>query len=177
MRALGVRWVWTVPETYDIKRMREALKEALATPESGPKVIVARSECVLIRQRREGPVAAARLKGGQRVVRQRYGTDPDICSGDHTCIRLSGCPSLTIAPNPDPLNPEPVTAVSGDCNGCGLCGEIAHAAILCPSYFRATIIHNPSIRDRFGAWLRSRIISYFQRRLDRPAASLGGAGG
>ena len=177
LRALGVRWVWTVPETYDIKRMREALKEAFATPESGPKVIVARSECVLIRQRREGPVAAARLKNGQRVVRQRFGADPDICSGDHTCIRLSGCPSLTIAPNPDPLNPEPVTAVSGDCNGCGLCGEIAHAAILCPSYFRATIIHNPSIRDRLGAWLRSRIISYFQRRLDRPAASLAGVGG
>ena len=177
LRALGVRWVWTVPETYDIKRMGEALKEALATPESGPKAIVARSECVLIRQRRLGPVAAARLKSGQRVVRQRYGTDPDICSGDHTCIRLSGCPSLTIAPNPDPLNPEPVTAVSGDCNGCGLCGEIAHAAILCPSYFRATIIHNPSIRDRIGAWLRSRIISYFQRRLDRRAISLGGARG
>lgn len=176
-RALGVRWIWTVPETYDIKRMREALKEALATPESGPKVIVARSECTLVRERREGPAAAARLKEGKRVIRQRYGTDPAVCTGDHTCIRLSGCPSLTIGANPDPLNPEPITCVSSSCNGCGLCGEIAHAAILCPTYFRATVIHNPTLRDRLGVWLRSRIISYFQRRLERPAASSAGAGG
>jgi indolepyruvate ferredoxin oxidoreductase alpha subunit len=177
VRALGIRWIWTVPETYDIKRMREALKEALATPEKGPKVIVARSECTLVRERREGPAAAARLKAGKRVIRQKYGTDPTICTGDHTCIRLSGCPSLTIAPNPDPLNPEPFTCVSSSCNGCGLCGEIAHAAILCPTYFRATVIHNPTLRDRLGVWLRSRIISYFQRRLERPAASLAGADG
>ncbi len=177
LRALGVRWIWAVPETYDIKRMREALKEALATPESGPKVIVARSECTLVRERREGPAAAARLKEGKRVIRQRYGTDPGVCTGDHTCIRLSGCPSLTIAPNPDPLNPEPVTCVSSSCNGCGLCGEIAHAAILCPTYFRTTVIHNPTLRDRLGVWLRFRIISYFQRRLMRPAASLAGADG
>ncbi len=177
LRALGVRWIWTVPETYDIKRMREALKEALATPESGPKVIVARSECTLVRERREGPAAAVRLKEGKRLLRHKYGTDPAICTGDHTCIRLSGCPSLTIVPNPDPLNPEPVTCVDRSCNGCGLCGEIAHAAILCPTYFRATVIHNPTLRDRLGVWFRSRIISYFQRRLERPAASLAGADG
>ncbi len=111
LRAIGVRWVWTMPDTYDVKRMRAALKEAFATPESGPKVIVARSECALAWHYREDPLQASKLKEGQRVVQRRFGTDPDICSGDHTCIRLSGCPSLTIAPNPDPLNPEPVTAV------------------------------------------------------------------
>ena len=45
---------------------------------------------------------------GERVVRERFGVDADTCTGDHSCIRLSGCPSLTIAPNPDPLRREPV---------------------------------------------------------------------
>jgi indolepyruvate ferredoxin oxidoreductase alpha subunit len=177
LRAIGVRWVWTMPDTYDIKRMRTALREAFATPESGPKVIVARSECMRAQASREGPLTAARLKRGERVVRHRFGTDPDVCSGDHTCIRLSGCPSLTIAPNPSPLNLEPVTKVTASCTGCGLCGEIAHAAVLCPSYFRATIVRNPSIRDRLLAWFRNRVISYFQRRLERSAPALGGAAG
>ena len=175
LRAIGVRWVWTMPDTYDVKRMRAALKEAIATPGSGPKVIVARSECMLTRHRREGPLTAARLERGSRVVRQKFGNDPALCTGDHTCIRLSGCPSLTIAPNPDPLNLEPITKVSRSCTGCGLCGEIAHAAVLCPSYFRASIIHNPSMGDRLRAWLRTLVIAYFQRRLERPAFSLAGA--
>ncbi len=175
LRAIGVRWVWSIQDTYGIKRMRAALKEAFAAPESGPKVIVARSECMLARLRRERPLYAARLKSGERAVRVTFGTDPDLCSGDHTCIRLSGCPSLTIAPNPSPLNLEPVTAVSRSCTGCGLCGEIAHAAVLCPSYFRAAIVHNPSVRDRLLAWLRRRVISHFQRRLERPAPFLAGA--
>ena len=175
LRAIGVRWVWTMPDTYDVKRMRAALKEAIATPESGPKVIVARSECMLARHRREGPLTAARLERGSRVVRQKFGNDPALCTGDHTCIRLSGCPSLTIAPNPDPLNLEPITKVSRSCTGCGLCGEVAHAAVLCPSYFRASIIHNPSMGDRLRAWLRTLVIAHFQRRLERPDFSPAGA--
>jgi indolepyruvate ferredoxin oxidoreductase, alpha subunit len=172
LRAIGVRWVWTMPDTYDVKRMRAALKEAFATPESGPKVIVARSECALALHSREQPRSAARREEGGRVLTYKYGADPDICSGDHTCIRLSGCPALTVAPNPDPLNPEPVTAVGPNCTGCGLCGEAAHAGVLCPTYFRAAIIHNPRLRDRALAWLRNRVISYLQRRTGRPSRSL-----
>jgi indolepyruvate ferredoxin oxidoreductase alpha subunit len=169
LRAIGVRWVWTMPDTYDVKRMRAALKEAFATPEPGPKVIVARSECALAREYREAPLSAARQKQGARVPRYRFGTDPDICAGDHSCIRLSGCPALTVVPNPEPLNPLPVTAVDSSCSGCGLCGEAAQAAVLCPSYYRTTVIHNPSMRDRALAWLRMRVISVFQRRLDKPS--------
>ncbi len=86
----------------------------------------------------------AAVKRGERVVRERFGVDPDTCTGDHSCIRLSGCPSLTIAPNPDPLRRDPVTKVINSCVGCGNCGEVAHAAILCPSFFRASIIDNPT---------------------------------
>ena len=123
-------------------------EEALTTAVKGPKVIIAQSECMLNKQRRVRPLMRKRVEGGKRVVRERFGVDPDTCTGDHSCIRLSGCPSLTLAPNPDPLRREPVTKVINSCVGCGLCGEVAHAAVLCPSFYRASIIANP---DRLGS--------------------------
>ena len=75
-------------------------------------------------------------------MRTRYGVDDEICTGDHSCIRLSGCPSLTVKPIPDPLRTDPVAPVIDSCVGCGLCGEVAHAAVLCPSFYRAEIVQN-----------------------------------
>ena len=132
VRGVGVKWVRTLRNTYNVAKMRDTLKEALTTREKGPKVIVAQSECMLNKQRRERPLAAKAIKGGKRVVRERFGVDAETCTGDHSCIRLSGCPSLTIAPNPDPLRKEPVAKVINSCVGCGLCGEVSHAAVLCP---------------------------------------------
>src|SRR5512140_3668216 len=148
VRGVGVTWVRTLTRTYDVAKMRDTLREALTTPERGPKVIIAQSECMLNKQRRVRPLMRKRMEGGKRVVRERFGVDPDTCTGDHSCIRLSGCPSLTLAPNPDPLRREPVTKVINSCVGCGLCGEVAHAAVLCPSFYRATIIANPTSWDR-----------------------------
>jgi indolepyruvate ferredoxin oxidoreductase, alpha subunit len=167
VRGVGVQWVRTITNTYNVAQMRDTLKDALTTPDQGPKVIVAQSECMLNRQRRERPAMAKAIKGGERVVRERFGVDPDTCTGDHSCIRLSGCPSLTIAPNPDPLRRDPVTKVINSCVGCGLCGEVAHAAVLCPSFYRASIINNPSRWDRFKERLRGYVIGPLQRRLAR----------
>jgi indolepyruvate ferredoxin oxidoreductase alpha subunit len=167
VRGVGVGWVRTISRTYDVRRMRDALKEALLTATRGPKVIVARSECMLNRQRRERPLVNQRIKAGLRTAQERFGVDPDTCTGDHSCIRLSGCPSLTIAPNPDPLRREPVTKVLQSCVGCGLCGEVAHAAVLCPSFYRATIVSNPSRWDRIRDSIRRTLISALQRRLAR----------
>ncbi|MCC6777760.1 MAG: indolepyruvate ferredoxin oxidoreductase subunit alpha [Hyphomicrobiales bacterium] len=164
LRGIGVSWVRTLTRTYDVARMRDTLKEALTTAAKGPKVIVAQSECMLNRQRRERPLAQQRLQAGERVTRERFGVDPDTCTGDHSCIRLSGCPSLTLAPNPDPLRREPITKVISSCVGCGLCGEVAHAAVLCPSFYRATIIGNPSGWDRFKQRLREALIGRLQQR-------------
>jgi len=77
-------------------------------------------------------------------VRERFGVDEDVCSGDHACIRLSGCPSLSVKPTSDPLKDNPVAAVDNSCVGCGHCGEVADAAVLCPSFYRADIVSNPS---------------------------------
>jgi indolepyruvate ferredoxin oxidoreductase alpha subunit len=167
VRGVGVEWVRTLTRTYDVAKMRDTLREALTTPEPGPKVIIAQSECMLNKQRRVRPLMNKAVREGRRVVRERFGVDPDTCTGDHSCIRLSGCPSLTVAPNPDPLRSEPVTKVINSCVGCGLCGEVAHAAVLCPSFYRASIINNPSGFDRFKARLRGAVIGFLQRRLAR----------
>src|SRR5262249_5346064 len=108
VRGVGVKWVRTVTRTYSVKAMRDTLREALTTKEQGPKVIVAQSECMLNRQRREQPLSRKAESEGKRVVREKYGVDAETCTGDHSCIRLSGCPSLTIRTNPDPLRLDPV---------------------------------------------------------------------
>jgi indolepyruvate ferredoxin oxidoreductase alpha subunit len=91
-------------------------------------------------------------------VRTRFGIDDDVCTGDHSCIRLSGCPSLTIKPNPSPLRTDPVAAVNSGCVGCGLCGENAHAAVLCPSFYKAEVVQNPGAFERFMARVRGALI-------------------
>jgi len=161
VRGVGVKWVREVTRTYDLTRMRDVLKEALTTREKGPKVIVASSECMLNRQRRERPQMAKAAREGKRVERDRFGVDSDTCTGDHSCIRLSGCPSLTVKPNPDPLRQDPVAAVQESCVGCGLCGEVAHAAVLCPSFYRARIVTNPSRWERWRAHVAAAVIGWF----------------
>jgi indolepyruvate ferredoxin oxidoreductase alpha subunit len=170
VRGVGVKWVRTLTRTYDVAKMRDTLREALTTTERGPKVIVAQSECMLNKQRRVRPLMAKAIKDGQRVVRDRFGVDHDTCTGDHSCIRLSGCPSLTVAPHPDPLRTEPVTVVIDSCVGCGMCGEVAHAAVLCPSFYRASIVTNPTRWDVWKDRARGRVIGFLQRRLARAAA-------
>ncbi len=166
VRGVGVEWVRTV-RTYDIDKTLETLREAMTTDARGPKLIVAEGECQLNRQRRVKPLTAAAIGDGVRVVKERFGVDADTCTGDHSCIRLSGCPSLTIKPNPDPLREDPVAYVDNSCVGCGVCGSVAHAAVLCPSFYRAEIIFNPNGWDRLIGSLRQSIIGFLQRRADR----------
>jgi len=172
VKGIGATWVRQIDRTYDVGKMRDTLKEALTSTEKGPKVIVASSECMLNKQRRTKPLFNKAVKGGERVVRERFGVDEDVCTGDHACIRLSGCPSLSVKHTTDPLKDDPVAAVDNSCVGCGNCGEVAEAAVLCPSFYRADIIHNPTGVDRFMAGLRGSIIGFLQRRRDRRRLAL-----
>jgi indolepyruvate ferredoxin oxidoreductase alpha subunit len=169
VRGVGVEWVRRV-RTYDMKQSLAVLKEAMTTPFRGPKVIIAEGECQLNRQRRVGPLLREQEKSGERVVRQRFGVDEEVCTGDHSCIRLSGCPSLTIKPSSDPLRQAPVAHVDESCVGCGVCGEVAHAAVLCPSFYRADIVSNPGWRDRLLHRVRSRVIRWLGGGADRAPA-------
>src|SRR5262249_21908938 len=103
LRSLGVKWLRTV-RSYSVAKMTKTLKAAMRSAERGLKVIIADGECQLARQRR------VRAEDADK-----------ICTGDHSCIRLSGCPSLTVKPNPDPLRSDPVATVIESCVGCGLC--------------------------------------------------------
>lgn len=164
VRGIGAKWVRQIDRTYDVARLRDTFREALTTPEPGPKIIVASSECMLNKQRRIKPLLAQAVKAGRRVVKQRFGVDEDVCTGDHACIRLSGCPSLSVKHTDDPLKDDPVAAIDQSCVGCGNCGEVSEAAILCPSFYRADIIQNPTRADRLLARLRGAVIGWLQRR-------------
>ncbi|WP_300303263.1 indolepyruvate ferredoxin oxidoreductase subunit alpha [Ferrovibrio sp.] len=164
VKGIGVKWVRHIDRTYDVAKVRDTLKEALTTEETGPKVIVASSECMLNRQRREKPLFNKAVKAGKRMVRRRFGVDEDVCTGDHACIRLSGCPSLSVKHTDDPLKDHPVAAIDNSCVGCGNCGEVSEAAVLCPSFYRADIISNPTRWDQLVAGVRRAVISFFQNR-------------
>jgi indolepyruvate ferredoxin oxidoreductase, alpha subunit len=164
VRGVGAQWVRQIDRTYDVGQMRDTLREALTTGEPGPKIIVASSECMLNKQRRVRPLLNKAIKSGERVVKEKFGVDEDVCTGDHACIRLSGCPSLSVKQTDDPLKDDPVAAIDENCVGCGNCGEVADAAVLCPSFYRAEIVHNPTRLDRWLQQARSAVINWLERR-------------
>jgi indolepyruvate ferredoxin oxidoreductase alpha subunit len=121
-------------------------------------VIVADGECQLARQRRirpqiAGPAQARRARGAHALRRRRRGLHrrPFL----HPAV---GLPSLVVKPSPDPLRSDPVAHVNNGCVGCGLCGEVADAAVLCPSFYKADIVQNASWWDRLKWRVRSAAI-------------------
>lgn len=161
LKGIGVQWLRTV-NSYRVDEMRKTLEDALTTDYAGLKVVIAEGECQLERQRRVKPWIASLLKSGKRVERVKYGVDEDTCSGDHSCIRHSGCPTLTVKDSGDPLKLDPVATVKDGCVGCGLCGENAHAATLCPSFYRGEVIQNPGVGERLLHALRGGLIRMLQ---------------
>jgi indolepyruvate ferredoxin oxidoreductase alpha subunit len=159
IKSLGVSWVKVV-NPYRVGETLAVLKEAMTTAVGGLKVVIGRAECQLERQRRVRPQTAALLRAGARVEAPRFGVDPDVCTGDKSCMRLNGCPSLTLRESSDPLRDDPVAHVDQTCVGCGLCGEVAHAAVLCPSFYEVRVVHNASRWERALDWWRSRVIGW-----------------
>jgi indolepyruvate ferredoxin oxidoreductase, alpha subunit len=159
LKGVGVQWIKRV-RTYHVSEMRKTLSEAMTTKEGGLKVIIADGECMLAVQRKKKPVDRKAVSDGDRVVRSRFGVDEACCTGDHSCVRLSGCPSLTIKSSGDPLKSDPVAHVDEGCVACGLCGENAHAATLCPSFYRADVVQNATAIDRMVERWRRRFIGW-----------------
>jgi len=175
VKGVGVKWVREIDRTYDVPKMLDTLEEALTTDYDGPKVIIASSECMLNRQRRERPLAARAVSEGRRVEKPRFGVDENICTGDHACMRLSGCPSLSLKKLDDPLRDDPVASIDESCVGCGNCGEVADAAVLCPSFYRADMVHNPGRFERVWGGLNDRLIGWLQRRRETKRLQFGDA--
>ena len=174
VKGIGAKWVRQIDRTYDVAKMRDTLKEALTTHGEGPED---HRRLVRMHAEQAAPGEAAVHQGGEgrqaRGASERFGVDEDVCTGDHACIRLSGCPSLSVKHTDDPLKDDPVAAIDNTCVGCGNCGEVAEAAVLCPSFYRADIIHNPTAL-RSGSWrsCAARVIGLLQRRRDRRRLAL-----
>ena len=175
LKGVGVEWIRQIDRTYDVKKVKEVLNEALTTDYDGPKVIVASSECMLNRQRREKPIRNNNITAGVRTEIPRFGVDEDICTGDHACIRLSGCPSLSLKKLDDPLRDDPIASIDHTCVGCGNCGEVADAAILCPSFYQADVIHNPSGFEILLSNIQKSLIRTFQNRRQKKRLNFTGA--
>jgi len=171
VRGVGVEWVRMLTHTYDVSTMHATLQDALTTSFKGPKVIIAQSECMLNRERREKPRRKAALQAGQRMLKERFGVDAAVCSGDHACMRVSGCPSLTLAPSGDALKPDPVAHVDEHCVACGHCGEVADAAVLCPSFYKVHQVQNPGVIERWRAHASRRLLRWLQARQWRARAA------
>lgn len=143
LKEMGVKWVRQT-NPYDLTGSMKAFREAMEAKGEGLRVIVSHAECMLERQRRLRPERKAALGRGQTVVDVKLGVDDEVCTGDHSCMRYNGCPSLTVKPGPNPLRDEPIATIVNSCVGCGLCGEVAHAAALCPSFYETRVVSHPT---------------------------------
>src|SRR3984893_17686029 len=161
IRSLGVSWLRVV-NPYKVGETLKTVREDMTKAAGGLEVITAPGHSQLERQRRVKPQTATRLKAGGRVEAPRFGVDPDVCTGDKSCMRFNGCPSLTLKESQDPLRDDPVAHVDATCVGCGLCGEGAHAAVLCPSFFEARVVQDPRGWEKALERVRRRVIGFLQ---------------
>lgn len=159
LKGIGVKWVKRV-DSYRVSETMGTLREALDARGKGLRVIISDNECMLAKKRRgkKGEVEAAAK--GLPVSKARFGVDPEVCVGDHSCIRLSGCPSLTVRDTGNPLRDGPAAHVDETCNACSLCGEAAQAGQLCPSFYRARGIQNPGSWERLKSRVGSTLLGW-----------------
>ena len=157
LRGLGVRWVRTV-RSYDVARMVKTLREALTTRRPGAEgyrrrwrvpagAATPRAPRAEQASRRRPPHAANPLWHRRRGVHRRSLVHPPV--------------GLSVADRggePRPAAARPGGAVNDDCVGCGLCGSLAHAATLCPSFYRLDAVHNPTRWERLLHRARSAAI-------------------
>ena len=148
LKGLGVKWIRHI-DSYDLPESVTVLREAIDARDQGLRVVLSNNECMLAQQRRLRPAKAEAMKAGRAVTAEKFGVDEEVCTGDHSCMRLNGCPSLTLKPSSDPLKETPIATVDNSCVACGHCGEVAHTARLCPSFYRAEGTQNPGVWRRF----------------------------
>ena len=164
VRGVGVEWVRTIrPHLRRGRHERGLPRGADDDEQPGPKVIVAQSECMLNRQRREKPlVKKADRRGPSASCASASASTSDTCTGDHSCIRLSRLP---VADASSRIRTRcaatrwPPCSTAASAAACA--ARSSHAAVLCPSFYRADIVSNPNA------------LGPLHRRTARPASSAG----
>lgn len=167
VKGVGVKHVDFIDNTYDVDKMVKTITKALTKKEEGPKVIIAQSECMLNKQRRDRKEKKKRLEEKKRVVNEKFGVDSKVCTGDHACMRLSGCPSLTLTYSENPLREDPIATIEQSCVACGNCGEVAEAAVLCPSFYKAQVVKNPTSYEKLKHGVKKKVFTFLQNRRER----------
>ena len=122
----------TVVDPYDVGAVAKAVGASLET--AGVHVVIAQRECA-IQARRRGVVA------GVTTV------DPDKCILCKKCLRVTGCPALSVPEEPvsktqdghprgesstldDSPTPSSIQIDEGACNGCGICASVCPVGAL-----------------------------------------------
>jgi len=157
LKGMGAKWVKVV-NPYEVGEVVRLLEEAWSLTDIGPRFLIARGECMLERSRRERKKREQQVQAGRRVAEAHFGVDPLVCVGDHSCLHYNNCPSLTVRPSPNPLKRDLIVQAEQTCVACGLCGSVAHAAKLCPSFYRIEWVRNPSLWERWQFKLRRWLI-------------------
>lgn len=163
LRTHGVTWIRRV-NPFDFYSTLETMLDAYSM-NKGLRVVICDGECTLARMRRELPIIENNIAQGARIEQVKYKIDEDICSGCFPCEKYSGCPSVTVVKNPNPLRTGYIKQTEETCTGCGVCG-ITSIFGLCPSTYRVTEIHNPNAWDRFRYKLAQSIISVLRGDVD-----------
>ena len=151
--------------------MRDTLKRGADHRREGPegdgRAKRMHAEQAAPREAAGAPGGRGRRARGARALRRRRG---------HLHRRPRLHPPVGLPVADDQAQPRPAAHRSGghvldSCVGCGLCGEVAHAAVLCPSFYRAEIVSNPTRWDaRCAQRLRARAcIGWLQRARRAPA--------
>ncbi len=115
----------TVVDPYDVDAITQVVGTSLAAP--GVHVVIAQRECA-IQARRRGVVV------GVTTV------DPDACILCKQCLRVTGCPALSIrqvesrelveSPRGDSPGTEAIEIDASLCNGCGICVSVCPTVAL-----------------------------------------------
>ena len=152
VRGIGATWVRQIDQHLRASpaNARHAERGPDLRPRKGPKIIVASSECMLNKQRRLRPLISKAIKDGKRVVRERFGVDEDVCTGDHACMRLSGCPVAVGQGNRRSAARRsrwrPSTRAA---SAAATAARSRRRPCSVPSFYRADIISNPNGWDRY----------------------------
>lgn len=163
LKTHGVTWVKKV-NPFDFYQMLETMLDAYSE-NKGLRVVICDGECTLARTRRELPIIESKIAHGDTVKEVKYKIDEDICSGCFPCEKYSGCPSVTVVKNPNPLRTGYIKQTEETCTGCGVCG-ITSIFGLCPSTYRVTEIHNPNAWQRLRYKVSQSIITCLRGDVD-----------
>lgn len=108
-RSMGVRV--EICDPFNLENTMATLLDVMKDESDGPRVVVMRHECELIRARREGPPYKVYV-----VPERCLG---DACGCDRLCTRVFCCPGLVWN---EKMGKSEIDEVI--CSGCGLCADI-----------------------------------------------------